>query len=112
MEVLLLPEHPNRDKNARTKIDFLIIDYWISYKQCKDNQLLSGIRQSESTFFRETQIATILQRLFALIVSVLTLLLSNKYSWQYDNQDHKNLHLQGMELYNMQCVAAIAVNNH
>jgi hypothetical protein len=56
--------------------------------------------------------ATVLQRLFALIVSVLTLLLSDKYSWQYENQDHKNLHLQGMELYNMQCVAAIAVNNH
>jgi hypothetical protein len=64
MEVLLLPEHPNRDKNARTKIDFLIIDYWISYKQCKDSQLLSGIIQSESTFFRETQFATVLQRFF------------------------------------------------
>lgn len=42
------------------------VNHKSTYSRNKNNQsqLLLGIRQSESTFFRETQIATVLQRVF------------------------------------------------
>ena len=56
------------------------VNHQSTYNRNKNNQsqLLLGIRQSESTFFRNTQIATVLQRLFVVLMICSHLHLSQK----------------------------------